>query len=210
MRHGIADVRIGEDELAPAPRSGVVLGRGHHGPVLVRLLRPGGTRIAALGALLPAQLLVSRAAAAAFPVEIVTSRAATWEQLAQQPGIRVRGAAAAGDAARLAGQALVVHDRPDAAARGVGEVRAWQCRLEVRDASAEPAAVANADLVLVATMPERAAERVAAVFGLRREAVAGLVGMDPAACAVIRRGRIDYVALDLTSAEQHALVTRSG
>src|SRR5579875_2252562 len=134
MRPGLARVRLAPDEVVPAPRSGLALGRGARGPVQLRLFRLAGTRVVVAGGCLPAQLLILRAAGAAIPVDVVTARPAFWEPLLRSaPGAALHRPGQQPVPPR-SGPALVVDDRVDdgAGQRPSLDVRPWQCRVEVR------------------------------------------------------------------------------
>jgi hypothetical protein len=213
-------VSVAPDDMVPAPPTGVAVGRGAAGTVHLRLFRPSGTRVvlgAGRDAVRAAHLLALRAAASGIPVEVVTARPQMWQPLiGHGPGSRIR---TPDEPARpSAGPMLLIDDRPgDAASQcALGGVRAWQCRLEVRGPAPEsdPTAgvadeplgsVARADLVVLgAVSPEIAAGAVAA-FGVSPEVGEVLPHLEPGTCALLRPGRVDYVALDAGAAEQALL-----
>lgn len=216
-------VSVAPEDMVPAPPTGVAIGRGTAGPVHLRLFRLSGTRVV-LGAggdgLRAAQLLALRAATSGIPVEVVTGRPQMWQPLiGHGPGSRIRRP---DEPARpSAGPMLLVDDRPgDAAAqRTLGDVRAWQCRLEIRGPAAENAdgdssgataadtlgSVARADVVVLGAVPPQVAARAVAAFGVSPEVGEVLPRLEPGTCALLRRGRVDYVALEAGAAEQALL-----
>jgi hypothetical protein len=205
MSRGIVGLELGEGAEVGAPRSGVQLGTGASGPVVLRLFRVAGTRVVVTSRLLPAQLIVIRVAAAGTPVQVVSSRPQLWEPLLRHdPRAHVVSATEVRQAP--GGPTLVVDDRP-AEVRSPGEVGPWQCRLDVRAqwAPSEVGSFAYTDLAVFGPVGAELTGRIASAFGLPAPSTQGLAGLDGGTFGVLRRGRIEYVTLDPTQAEQHAL-----
>ncbi|GAB2463513.1 hypothetical protein GCM10027265_10990 [Jatrophihabitans fulvus] len=207
---GVVTLEIAPGAELAAPVTGARLGAGQGGPVVLRLFRLAGTRVALAARVLPAQLLAVRATAAGTPVQVMTPRPQLWEPLLRgAPQSRV-----VPDASSLAvsgGPMLVVDDRPPAA-RSALDARPWQCRVDVRTqwGASDLAHLALADVAVFGAMPGDAARAVASAFGLARDAVARLAQLDAGSFAVVRRGRVDFVSLDPTPAEAQVLDSARG
>lgn len=221
-----AGVSVAPGDVVPAPPTGVAVGRGSSGTVHLRLFRQSCTRVVVggNGGLRAAQLLAVRAATSGIPVDVVTARPQMWQPLiGHGPGSRIRTPA---DPVRpTAGPMLLVDDRTvssldiDAAAaqRPLGDVRPWQCRLEIRGpATGQPTggpaaetlgSVAGAHLLVLGAVPQGVAARAVAAFGISPEVGEVLPQLEPGTCALLRRGRLDYVALDAGAAERALLDT---
>ncbi len=207
---GTAGVRFGEAATIAAPRSGVQLGVGEGGPVSLRLFRLTGTRIATVSALLPAQLIALRVAAAGTPVQVVTSRPQFWEPLLP----RELGAQIVPAVEHLqppGGPSLLVDDRP-AQARGSAELHPWQCRLDVRTdwTRHELPSFAYTDLAIFGAVAPELTGAVASAFGLPPYLTDRVADLDTGTAALMRRGRLEVVALDPTPAERQLLEAASG
>lgn len=205
MRRGIVGVRFTPGAEIAAPESGVQFGAGQHGAVSLRLFRAGGTRIVLAARVLPAQLIVVRAAAAGATVQVVTTRPQLWEPVL----MTASGAQVVTDVRALSrgsGPRLLVDDRP-AEGRGPIEVAPWQCRIDIRTqwTPSELAAFAHADLAVFGAVPRDAARAIAATFALPRGASDRLDRLDAGSFGVMRRGRIEYVSLNPTPAEGQVL-----
>jgi hypothetical protein len=205
VTRGSVRVRFAPGAAVAAPPSGVRLGVGRSGPVLLRLFRSGGTRIVLAAAVLPAQLIAIRTAASGAAVHVVSVRPQLWHPLLQHGA----DAHIFGPGAPLppqSGPTLLIDDRP-AEVRGAAEVPPWQCRLDVRThwTPSELATFAHADVVVLGTTAGPLAAEVASVFGLPMQATAPMATLAPGSFALLRRGRLEYVSLDPTPAEVQVL-----
>jgi hypothetical protein len=205
MTRGAVRVQFAAGAAVAAPPSGVRLGVGRSGPVLLRLFRSGGTRIVLAAGVLPAQLIAVRTAASGAAVQVVSVRPQLWHPLLRHGA----DAHIFGPGAPLppqGGPTLLIDDRP-AEVRGAAEVPPWQCRLDVRThwTPSELATFAHADVVVLGTIAGALAAQVASVFGVPIEATGPMATLDPGSFALLRRGRLEYVSLDPTPAEAHVL-----
>ncbi|MGI8679365.1 MAG: hypothetical protein ACR2LX_11885 [Jatrophihabitans sp.] len=210
MKAGIVGLAFGPGAEIAAPQSGVHIGRGHDGPVSLRLFRLMGTRIALAARVLPAQLIAVRAAAGGTSIQVVTSRPQLWEPLlhtARNSGI-VRVAEAL---PQTGGPVLLIDDRP-AEARSPIEIRPWQCRIDIRSqwSPAELAGFAHTDLAIFGAVAPEAARVIGATFGLRTSAADPLSRLDAGSFGMLRRGQIEFVSLNPTSAEGLVLESARG
>lgn len=211
MNTGLCTVRLTPDDEVAAAQTGILLGTGASGPVHLRLLRQSGTRIAAAAALLAVQVLALRAAAAGMSVEIVTGRAAAWHPaLASAPAVQVRGFAQ--DNVQP-GPGVVIYDHPTesvpssfSGGRPAADVRPWQCRIDVREQWMDEHArgLAAADLAIVGRVPPHDAAWLAAGFELPGAALDALPRLPENAFALLRRRRLDYVALEPAAGQLRA------
>ncbi|MDT4984663.1 MAG: hypothetical protein QOF95_2153, partial [Pseudonocardiales bacterium] len=80
MTRGALRIHFAAGAAVAAPPSGVRLGVGRCGPVLIRLFRSGGTRVVLAAGVLPAQLIAVRTAASGAAVQVMTVRQ-LWEPL---------------------------------------------------------------------------------------------------------------------------------
>jgi hypothetical protein len=209
VNRGIAGIRLAPGTFAGAPVSGVQLGLGDSGPVTVRFFRLTGTRIVVASAILPAQLIAVRVAAAGTPVQVISSRPQFWEPLLPRGGpFAVTGSELAQPSG---GPSLIVDDRPGQA-RGRSDVQPWQCRLEVRTdwARTELPSFAYTDLAVLGGVPAELTGAVASVFGVAPAATGRLAHLEPERIAVLRRGRIEYLELNPTPAERTLLEATRG
>lgn len=188
-----------------APPSGVRLGVGRNGPVLIRLFRSGGTRIVLAAGVLPAQLIAVRTAASGAAVHVITVRPQLWQPLLRH-GVDAHIFAPGAPLPPQSGPTLLIDDRP-AEPRGAGEVPPWQCRLDVRThwTPSELGTFAHADVVVLGTVAGVLAAQIASVFDVAREATAPMATLTPGSFALLRRGRLEYVSLDPTPAEAQVL-----
>ena len=205
MTRGALQVHFAAGAAVAAPPSGVRLGVGRSGPVLIRLFRSGGTRIVLAAGVLPAQLIAVRTAASGAAVHVITVRPQLWQPLLRHGA----DAHIFGPGAPLppqSGPTLLIDDRP-AEVRGAGEVPPWQCRLDVRThwTPSELSTFAHADVVVLGTIAGALAAQVAAVFDVAREATGPMATLAPGSFALLRRGRLEYVSLDPTPAEAQVL-----
>jgi hypothetical protein len=207
MRAGVTRLPLGEPLTVSAPASGVQLGVGSGGPVSLRLFRLAGTRVLAATRPLPVQLLVIRVAAAGTPVQVITSRPQLWEPLlGHDPRTHV---VSAGDTGRgPGGPHLVVDDRP-AGQRSGADIGTWQCRIDLRSqwAAGDIGGFTAADVALFGRVSPELAGRVGSAFGLGRRGAERLPELDDSAVALLRRGRVEYLALDPTDAERRLLAS---
>jgi hypothetical protein len=209
MSRGVLGLRLPESAAVAAPVSGVHVAAGERGPIALRLFRLTGTRLAVASAP-AAQLIAIRVAAAGTPVQVVTSRPALWEPLLprQLAGQVVPSAELL---APPGGPSLVVDDRP-AQARGAGELHPWQCRVDVRTdwTPADLASFAYADLAILAGVPLDATGIAASAFGLPASSAERLAHLPPGTLALLRRGRLEFGALNPTPAEAQLLEAAQG
>ncbi|MEP7020112.1 MAG: hypothetical protein ABI808_05640 [Pseudonocardiales bacterium] len=120
MTRGAVRVHFAPGASVAAPPSGVRLGVGRSGPVLIRLFRSGGTRIVLAAGVLPAQLIAIRTAASGAGVHVISVRPQLWQPLLRHGA----DAHILGPGAPLppqSGPTLVIDDRP-AEVRGAAEV----------------------------------------------------------------------------------------
>lgn len=198
-------VRFAPGAAVAAPPSGVRLGVGRSGPVLLRLFRSGGTRIVLAAGVSPAQLIAVRTAASGAAVHVVSVRPQLWQPLLQHAAdARVFGPGEA--LPSQSGPTLLIDDRPTEV-RGAAEVTPWQCRLDVRThwTPSELATFAHADVVVVGTVAAPLAAEVASVFGVPIQATGPMATLAPGSFALLRRGRVEYVLLDPSPAETQVL-----
>jgi hypothetical protein len=205
VTRGALRVHFPAGATVAAPPSGVRLGVGRCGPVLIRLFRSGGTRIVLAAGVLPAQLIAVRTAASGAAVQLITARPPLWEPLLRH-GADTHIVGPGAPLPAQSGPTLLIDDRP-AEVRGAGEVPPWQCRLDVRThwTPSELATFAHADVVVLGTMAGALAAQVASVFDVAREATGPMVTLAPGSFALLRRGRLEYVSLDPTPAEATVL-----
>jgi hypothetical protein len=206
----MVDVRFGPGAQVSAPASGVRLGTGVDGPVSLRLFRVSGTRVIVSGPVLPAQLLVVRAAAAGTPVQVITGRPEQWAPLLRHD--TATHLVAATEVRQMPGGPTLIVDDRQTRAPGLGEIAPWQCRIDIR-AGWQPAELrgfARADLCVFGLTPEELTPHLAIAFALPVHAVHGLSRLDSASVGVLRRGRIEYVTVDPTEAERRVLDDATG
>lgn len=205
MRRGAVRIQFDAGAAVAAPESGVHLGAGQSGPISVRLFRPSGTRITLASDLSPAQLIAVRTAASGTAVHVVTARPQVWEPLLRH-GPDAQIVAPGSPLPPYSGPTLLIDDRPTQA-RGTPEVRAWHCRLEVRThwTPEELPAFAHADVVVFGAVPRDRAGLVVSTFGLPAPTAGQLATLAPGYFALLRRGHLEYVSLDPTSAEAQVL-----
>ncbi|WP_375500223.1 hypothetical protein [uncultured Jatrophihabitans sp.] len=204
MKRGILDACLDDQVEIGAPMSGVQLGIGQRGPVRLRLFRLGGTRVVVAARLVPAQLLVVRVAAAGTPVQVVTERPAFWRPLLGGDGGHL--VTATETRAGAGGPTLVVDDRA-AHPRGSVELLPWQCRLDLRPqwTPAQLGGFAHGDITVFGALPAEFVPGVARAFEIPVRSAESLARLDATSFAVLRRGRIEYVSLNPTSAEAQLL-----
>jgi hypothetical protein len=210
MRRGIVGIEFAPDAAVAAPISGVQLGVGQAGAIALRLFRVSGTRLVLASRVLPAQLIAIRTATAGTPVQVVTSRPQLWEPLLQRDaGLHVVSPSEVRQPA--GGPTLLIDDRP-AEARGPGETRPWQCRLDIRSqwTPAELGSFAHSDVAVFGAIPAEVTGMVAATFGLPARATEPLGRLDAGSFGILRRGRIEYVSLNPTPAEGRVLELARG
>jgi hypothetical protein len=211
VTRGVPTIDLAPGALVGAPVSGVRVGVGTDGAaVTLRLFRLTGTRVVVAPASLPAQVLALRAAAGGTPVHVLTTRPHLWQPLlAHDPALHV----VARDALRRppGGAALLIDDRP-VENRSPVEVGPWQCRLDVRTrwAPGDVGAFVHSDLTVFGAVTPQDSVRIAAAFGLSRSATAGLAQLDARTVGLVRRGRIEYVTIDLTAAEEQVIAQAGG
>lgn len=210
MKSGIVGIDFEPGAEIAAPQSGVHLGTGQSGAVSLRLFRLMGSRIVLAARVLPAQLIAVRAAAGGTSVQVVTSRPQLWEPLLQTS--RTSAVLRSADAlAQLGGPVLFIDDRP-AEARSPLEIRAWQCRIDIRTqwTPAELAAFAHTDLTIFGAVPSDAAKTICATFGLPATAADPLTRLDAGSFGMLRRGHLEIVSLNPTPAEGQVLESARG
>lgn len=204
MKRGILDVRLDERVEIAAPVSGVQVGTGQDGPLRLRLFRLAGTRMVVAGRPVLAQLLVVRVAAAGTPVQVVTERPSFWRPLLGSGPAHL--VAATETRAGTGGPTLVVDDRAPQS-RGSVELQPWQCRLDLRPqwTPAQLGGFANADVTVFGALPAEFVSGVARAFEIPARTAESLARLDATSFAVLRRGRLDYVSINPTSAEAQLL-----
>lgn len=210
MNRTVPGLRLAPGASVAAPVSGVRFGIGQAGPLTLRLFRLSGTRVVVTSQLLPAQLLVLRAAAGGTPVQVVTTRPPMWEPLLAHD--RAAHVITGQEVRRPAGGAgLLVDDRP-VEGRGAVEVGPWQCRIDVRAQwrPTEIGSFVHTDIAVFGRLPEDPAARIASAFGLPKRATAGLARLDDRSFGIVRRGRIEYATVDLTRAEEQVIGSAGG
>lgn len=209
MRRGIVGLQLDTAAAVTAPASGVQLGIGQAGPITLRLFRVSGTRVVLAARVLPAQLMAIRSAAAGTPVQVVTSRPQLWQPLLSRDGAHVVAPAEVGQPP--GGPTLMIDDRP-AEARGPAEVRPWQCRVDVRTqwTPMDLPSFAHTDLTIFGAIPAEVTATVAAAFGISARAAEPLARLDSGSFGMLRRGRIEYVSVNPTSAEGQVLELTRG
>jgi hypothetical protein len=209
MRRGVVGLHFDERSTVTAPVSGVQLGVGQSGPMSLRLFRVSGTRVALAATVLPAQLIAIRAAAAGTPVQVLTARPQIWQPLLRHDSVHVVASREASQSP--GGPTLLIDDRP-AEARGPAEVRPWQCRIDVRTrwTAADLSVFVHADLTVFGAVPADVIGLVARSFGIPMRSTEPLARLDASSFGVLRRGRIEYVSLNPTSAEGHVLESARG
>jgi hypothetical protein len=205
VTRGAVRVRFAPGATVAAPPSGVRLGLGRCGPVLIRLFRSGGTRIVLAADVLPAQLVAVRTAASGATVQVITVRPQLWQPLLRH-GADTHIFGPGTPPPQRSGPTLLIDDRP-AEVRGSGDVPPWQCRLDVRThwTPSELGTFAHADVVILGTVAGALAAQVASAFDVAREATTAMATLGPGSFALLRRGRLDYVSLDPTPPETQVL-----
>ncbi len=208
MVRGIVRVNVPEQAEVPAPRSGVRLGNGQHGPVAMRLFRPGGTRVLVVGSVVPARLIAVRAAAIGSAVRVISSRDWIWTDIVRHsPDVQV--VAPGASPARVPGSSLVVDDRPSDL-HATTELAAWECQLRLRAPSSagDLMSLANCDLAILSTMNAQLALSATTVFAIPASNATQLATLPAGVVAAVRRGRVEYVQLDPSPDEQRLLGIR--
>lgn len=202
MRRGILELRLDDRVEIGAPSSGVPLGVGADGPVRLRLFRLDGTRVVIAAGPAPARLLVVRAAAAGVPVQVITERASSWRPLLGV-GVGVVGGIVRADPG---GPTLVVDDGAQPSP-GPVELQPWQCRLELHPqwTPAQLGGFARADVAVFGALPVEFVAGVARAFEIPARSAEPLTRLDATSFGVVRRGRIEYVSLNPTSAQARLL-----
>lgn len=206
---GIATIDLAPGMRVAAPRSGLLLGTGVSGPVVLRLFRPTGTRVAAVSALLPVQLLVLRAAAGGVQVRVRTARPRQWQPLLAR-GTDAAAVGVTSDLPAPAGPSLVVDDRPEETRR-LGETVPWRCRIDIRSpaSSGDLRTLIGADVLLVGELLPDLALAATSGMGVSAPNLAQLTSPVTGTVAVLRRGGLDHVTLD-PSAEERQLLVEAG
>ena len=206
MKRGAVGVQLAAGTSVAAPTSGVHLGRGTAGPVSVRLFRLTGTTLSVAGSVLPAQVIALRAAAAGTPVQVVTNRPQLWQPLLPASSGRTYLVASTEQQHAVGGPSLIIDDLPTQG-RGRNESRPWQCRVDIRSdwVVSDLAAFVYADLALLGPVPPALTRQVAQSFRVPQDQVERLVYLEPGVLTVLRRGRLDTVALDPSPAERAVL-----
>lgn len=205
MTRGVATIHLAPDMRISAPRSGLHLGAGVSGPVTLRLFRPTGTRVAAVSALVPVQLLVARAASGGIQVRVLTARPGAWQPLLA----RGTDAAALPPGSALpppTGASLLVDDRPGDARR-LGDTVAWRCRIDIRApvSGGDLRTLLGADVLLVGSLPPDLALAATSGVGVSVPHLSQLTTPAAGTVTVLRRGGVDYVTLDPTADEAQLL-----
>jgi hypothetical protein len=203
---------LADDDVVPAPESGILLGQRRGKPVTVRLFRPQGTRIVVLGDLRAPQLIALRAAVTGARLEIATGQRQFWQRVASTTADSIVGAHGAilpsiGSPFR---PIVVIDDRAVEPAPA-GDAAPWQCRIDLR-AIPEPSGVAQyggADLLLLGQLPLGVASTVAQLFHLDPAMDAALASMPVDGIAAVRKGGVQLLATAETPAEASVLGPRT-
>lgn len=208
MFGGSMEVAIRDGDEAPAQQAGVRVGTRRDRPLVLRLFRPQGTRVAVLAGAVPAQLLAMRAATVGATIRVLSPRPQAWGPVIRHGANVSVGPPGAGlpPPGTLSTPVLVVDDRPTEVG-GLGDAGAWQCRLDIRAlmGPSDLGSVAHADIVIVGQVSAAIADALAATMGLSMPAVSQLPALGPGAVALVARGAITYVTLDPTRDEAQVL-----
>jgi hypothetical protein len=210
VNRGVPTFAMTPGSAVAAPVSGVRLGTGAGGPLTLRLFRLRGTRVVITSAVLPAQLIALRAAAAGTPVQVVTNRPHVWEPLLAHD-LRTHLITESEVQRQRGGAELLVDDQP-VGSRGATELGPWQCRIDVRArwTPTEIGSFVHTDIAIFATAAAEHSVRIAAAFGLPRQATGELARLDERSFGIVRRGRIEYASVDPTRGEQDLLARAGG
>ncbi len=210
MNRGVPTFAVTPGSAVAAPVSGVRFGTAAVGPLTLRLFRLRGTRVVITSALLPAQLIVLRAAAAGTPVQVVTHRSQVWEPLLAHD-LRTHLITESEVRWARGGAELLVDDQP-VGGRGASELGPWQCRIDVRArwTPTEIDSLVHTDVAIFGAAAAEHAVRIAAAFGLAQQATADLARLDDRSFGIARRGRIEYASVDATRSEQEVLDRAGG
>ena len=206
MKRGILDLRLQDGVEIGAPASGVQIGVGQAGPVRLRLFRLAGTRVVVATKPALAQLIVVRVAAAGTPVQVITDRPSAWRPLLGADAGPAHVVAATETRTSGGGPTLVVDDRAPQS-RGPVELQPWHCRLDLRPqwTPAQLGGFAHGDVTVFGALPAEFVPGVARAFELPVRSAESLARLDATSFGVLRRGRIEYVSLNPTSAEAQLL-----
>ena len=205
MTRGIAQLHLPAGARVSAPRSGLYLGASSGTGVTLRLFRHSGTRLVAVSALAPVQLLALRAASAGVPVRVITTRPGLWQHLLAH-GSDAGAVPPGTELVAPAGPSLVIDNHPDETGQ-LGDAAPWRCRIEVRS----PATVADlrmlvhADVMLIGRMLPELAIAATSSFGVPVPNLAQLTTPAPGTVSALHRGAMDSVQLDVTEDEAQLL-----
>lgn len=194
-----------------APGAGLLVGVDFHGtPVAVRLFRPEPTRVAIVGGIWPAQLLVFRALAAGTQVVVVSNYAQNWVSFA---------AHATGDADRLIALSphqtvtvtatarrpmLLLDDRGQAETAYMAPLGPWQTQITVLhqlDRSGM-ALVQGCDLTILQRLGNAEAAVAGQALRLTRRSLQALQTMPDDVFALLTDGVEHYVKVPQTGMER--------
>lgn len=205
MLRGAMSVELDSSVKLSAPPSGLHLGRGENGPVTLRLFRPIGTRVVVAGGVLPARLLVLRAASIGAAVRIVSNRDWIWSSAAAH-GADTRVVPVGQRVPPVPTPTVVVNDRQDVDP-GQGELTPWHCRMDIRSPGdvAELTRLTQFDLVVLGALPTQLALSAASVLGFATTHAGRLSSLRQGEVLVTRRGVVEFVQLDPTEDERRVL-----
>ncbi|REF36566.1 hypothetical protein [Thermasporomyces composti] len=192
------------------PPSGLVLGSGQSGALVVRLFRSDPVRMCVVSPGRLAQLIAFRAVAVGAHVTVVTDAVAAWSRLVQAvprgpawltvlpTGARVN---ATGSVAR---PSLVVDATRDHQALPRWEQGDWQTFVCVQSdlAPADEARLRSYDLLVTQRLSSQAADVARRGFGLAKDRAAWLTQMPPDVLAVAAAGQLAFGRLGLSTLEQ--------
>lgn len=199
---------LAQGQVLPAPRSGIDIGLTKAGPFTVRLFRPRGTRAAVLTAPHVARLLTLRAALAGASVRVATHETHAWAGVVRHGGDSLFVPHPARDPAPVGAPALVVDDLGEGAAPD--DVPDWHCHMRISrldDARLDLTRVAGLSHVEVAffdAVQAPLASEIGRIFDLG-QAAASLTVVPRHAVAVVTRGQVHLVRLELSASERSVI-----
>jgi hypothetical protein len=205
---GSIQVAIRDGDQAPAQPAGIRIGMRRDRPMVLRLFRPQGTRVAVLAGAVPAQLLAMRAAAVGATIRVQSPRPQAWGPVLRHGATVSIAPPGAGlpPPGTLDAPVLVVDDRPTEVG-GLGDAGPWQGRLDIRAlmSPADLAAVAHADVLVLGQVSAAIADALAPTMGLSMSLIGPLAALGPGSVALVARGAIVYASLDPARAEAELL-----
>lgn len=197
-----------QGQVLPAPRSGIELGVTKAGPFTVRLFRPRGTRAALLTAPHVARMLTLRAALAGASVRVATHRTHDWAGVVRHGSDSLFISRPGDSQAPVGAPTLVVDDTGEGGA--LGDIAPWQCHLrvsrldEARLDLTRVAGLAHVEVAIFDAVQGPLASEIGRIFDLG-QAAATLTVVPRHAVAVVTRGHVHLVRLDITTGERSAI-----